>query len=79
MPAACERPVPKIGENKEAKVFVKADETGKEKKNMILVGKPAPTFTAPAFYKGEFTQISLEDYKGKWVMLCFYPGDFTFV
>lgn len=46
---------------------------------MIKVGKPAPEFTAPAFYEGKFTSVSLEDYKGKWVLLCFYPGDFTFV
>lgn len=50
-----------------------------EKKNMIMVGKPAPTFTAPAYHKGDFTEVNLEDYKGKWVLLCFYPGDFTFV
>ncbi len=50
-----------------------------EKQNMIKVGKPAPEFTAPAFYEGKFTDVSLEDYKGKWVLLCFYPGDFTFV
>lgn len=50
-----------------------------EKQKMIKVGKPAPTFTAPAFYEGKFTNVSLEDYKGKWVLLCFYPGDFTFV
>ena len=46
---------------------------------MVKIGKPAPLFTAPAFYNGEMTQVSLEDYKGKWVLLCFYPGDFTFV
>ncbi len=57
-----------------------ADVTIKEEKqNMIKVGKPAPLFSAPAFYNGEFTSINLEDYKGKWVVLCFYPGDFTFV
>ena len=50
-----------------------------EKKNMIMVGKPAPTFTAPAYHNGKFTEVNLEDYKGKWVLLCFYPGDFTFV
>lgn len=50
-----------------------------EKQNMIMVGKPAPTFTAPAYHNGEFVDINLEDYKGKWVLLCFYPGDFTFV
>ncbi len=46
---------------------------------MINVGKPAPEFTASAFYKGKFVDVSLSDYKGKWVLLCFYPGDFTFV
>ncbi len=51
----------------------------KEEQRMIKVGKPAPLFTAPAYHKGEFTSVSLEDYKGKWVLLCFYPGDFTFV
>lgn len=50
-----------------------------DKKNMVMVGKPAPTFTAPAFFNGKFTKINLEDFKGKWVLLCFYPGDFTFV
>lgn len=51
----------------------------KEEKQMIRVGKPAPLFSAPAYYNGEMTTINLEDYKGQWVVLCFYPGDFTFV
>lgn len=46
---------------------------------MIKVGKPAPDFTAAAYHNGKFTKVSLSDYKGKWVLLCFYPGDFTFV
>lgn len=50
-----------------------------EKQTMIKVGKPAPSFTAPAFHQGKFMNVSLEEYKGKWVVLCFYPGDFTFV
>jgi len=49
------------------------------KGTMVKVGKPAPDFTAPAFYKGKFVNTSLSEYKGKWVLLCFYPGDFTFV
>ncbi len=44
-----------------------------------FVGKPAPDFEAPAYYKGEFTSVKLSDYLGRWVLLCFYPGDFTFV
>jgi hypothetical protein len=43
------------------------------------VGQKAPDFTAPAYYKGSFTNVTLSDFAGKWVMLCFYPGDFTFV
>jgi alkyl hydroperoxide reductase subunit AhpC len=46
---------------------------------MIHVGRPAPDFVAPAYYKGEFTSLKLSDHLGKWVALCFYPGDFTFV
>lgn len=43
------------------------------------VGQKAPDFTAPAYYKGGFTNVKLSDFAGKWVLLCFYPGDFTFV
>ena len=79
MGVSCKRPVPEVkAENKEI-VSVNETEKKEEKKNMILVGKPAPSFKAPAFYNGDFTQVDLDDYKGKWVMLCFYPGDFTFV
>ncbi len=51
----------------------------KEERTMIKVGKKAPDFTAPGYHKGEFINIRLSDYLGKWVLLCFYPGDFTFV
>jgi peroxiredoxin (alkyl hydroperoxide reductase subunit C) len=43
------------------------------------VGKPAPDFEATAYRGDGFENIKLSDYKGKWVALCFYPGDFTFV
>ena len=43
------------------------------------VGKPAPDFEASAYLDGRFKNIRLSDYKGQWVVLCFYPGDFTFV
>ncbi len=45
----------------------------------MRVSKKAPVFKAKAFYKGAIQEFNLEDYKGKWVVLCFYPGDFTFV
>ena len=45
-----------------------------------LVAKPAPEFTAQAVMPdGSFKEIKLSDYKGKYVILFFYPLDFTFV
>ena len=43
------------------------------------VGKPAPDFELTAFQGQGFKNIRLSDYKGKWIVICFYPGDFTFV
>merc|ERR1712013_455756 len=40
---------------------------------------PAPKFTGMACVNGQFKEISLDDYKGKYVVLFFYPLDFTFV
>ena len=46
---------------------------------MPMIGQPAPQFKAPAVVDGgDFKDISLSDYKGKWVVLYFYPLDFTF-
>ncbi len=53
--------------------------TTKKEASMIKVGKKAPDFTAPGYKKGKFISTSLSEYLGKWVVLCFYPGDFTFV
>lgn len=58
---------------------VSAKETNQEEQVMIKVGQKAPDFTAPGYHKGEFVQVKLSDYLSKWVLLCFYPGDFTFV
>ncbi|KAI8985444.1 thioredoxin-like protein [Pilobolus umbonatus] len=43
------------------------------------VQKAAPSFSAPAVVNGEFKDISLSDYKGKYVVFFWYPMDFTFV
>jgi peroxiredoxin (alkyl hydroperoxide reductase subunit C) len=51
----------------------------KESLMTARVGQKAPDFTAPSYYKGGFTPVKLSDFAGKWVLLCFYPGDFTFV
>lgn len=46
---------------------------------MVNINEEAPEFTEDAFVNGEIKKISLSDYKGKWVVLFFYPADFTFV
>jgi peroxiredoxin (alkyl hydroperoxide reductase subunit C) len=51
---------------------------------MIRAGEPAIGKTIPfrkfdAFHNGKITTIDLNDYKGKWIILFFYPSDFTFV
>ena len=43
------------------------------------VSKEAPDFELSAYLDGGFKNVKLSDYRGQWVLLCFYPGDFTFV
>lgn len=43
------------------------------------INNSAPAFTAEAYHNDQTTKVSLEDYKGKWVVLLFYPADFTFI
>ncbi len=45
----------------------------------IKIGHEAPKFEAEAFHEGQIKKVSLDDYKGKWVIVFFYPADFTFV
>lgn len=51
----------------------------KEEIPMIKVGAPAPDFELAGYHEGAFKNFKLSEYKGQWVVLCFYPGDFTFV
>ena len=54
----------------------------KEEVNMTVArtGKAAPDFEATVYVAGKgFEKIRLSDYLGRWLVLCFYPGDFTFV
>ncbi len=47
----------------------------------VLVLKPMPEFKLEAYNAatGKYVEVSSEDYKGKWTVICFYPADFTFV
>ncbi len=63
----------------EPKAETAVTEKKETNKMQVRVGQKAPDFEAPAYLKGEFTSIKLSNYLGKWVSLCFYPGDFTFV
>jgi peroxiredoxin 2/4 len=46
---------------------------------MVRVGEQAPAFRAQAYKAGKFVEVSLDDLRGRWVVLFFYPLDFTFV
>ncbi len=46
---------------------------------MVIINEKAPEFEENAFVNGEIKKIKLEDYKGRWLVLFFYPGDFTFI
>ncbi len=58
---------------------VARQESAKEDSQVILIGRKAPDFVAPGYHQGKFVNVKLSEYLGKWVLLCFYPGDFTFV
>lgn len=45
----------------------------------VKVGEQIPDFTLKAYFKDDITNISLADSRGKWLVLFFYPADFTFV
>ena len=50
------------------------------KMTIARVGQKAPDFEASAYIAGEgFKNVRLSNYRGQWVVLCYYPGDFTFV
>ena len=57
-----------------------AEKSQEVEKMLARVGKEAPDFEANAFVAGEgFKSVRLSNYKGQWIVVCFYPGDFTFV
>ena len=76
----CARPTgARVGQEPTTESPPTIPETEKEISMLAKVGQKAPDFEAPAYYKGKFTSVKLSDYLGKWVLVCFYPGDFTYV
>lgn len=78
-PVGCAKPV---GGAKVPEAEVREDPSTIQNKGarvMIKAGQRAPDFAAGAYFDGGFTTVNLSNYLGKWVALCFYPGDFTFV
>ena len=45
----------------------------------IQIGEKAPNFKAEAYYRGTIQEIQLSHYLEQWIVLLFYPADFTFV
>lgn len=80
-PVGCAKPTGMvIGETaKPENNKMQNDSIGENIMVTVRVGGKAPDFEAPAYHKGTFVNVKLSDYTGKWVLLCFYPGDFTFV
>lgn len=46
---------------------------------MVKIGQKVPEFECTAYENGKFTKFKLADHKGKWIVLFFYPLDFTFI
>jgi hypothetical protein len=76
----CARPTGGVvGEKEKIKTAQDEQISKKEEHTMLLIGRKAPDFSAPAYHNGKFVNMQLSEYFGKWILLCFYPGDFTFV
>lgn len=46
---------------------------------MVKIGEKIPNFTLEAYHNDKIKKITLLSHKGKWLILLFYPGDFTFI
>lgn len=80
---ACDTGAKPIQEKETASEEVNIDKENKkeEKMSSSLVLRKSPEFNMEAYdaKTGHYTEVSSEDYKGKWSVVCFYPADFTFV
>ena len=80
---ACDTGAKPIEEKEVVTVSENKNNNEKKGKNMSssLVLRKAPEFKMAAYDSatGHYKEVSSEDYKGKWTVVCFYPADFTFV
>ena len=79
MEVGCARPTGGPVGEEPAEEKIEEKPVKEEEGPMVKIGKKAPDFIAPAYRQGKFISAQLSEYLGKWVVLCFYPGDFTFV
>ena len=82
MKDGCVKPAggPLVPETEGSAPAAGAESSQEVPKRLARVGKEAVDFEANAFVEGVgFKPVRLSDYKGQWIVLCFYPGDFTFV
>ena len=80
--AGCTRPTAAsaVENTSSTEIIVEQQDSTTKEQSMVHVGEKAPDFTAPGYHNGQFLNgVKLSDYAGKWLLLCFYPGDFTFV
>jgi hypothetical protein len=78
---SCTQPVrgPILAPADDAPASESSSPSQEEPRMIARVGKPAPDFEAMAYHEGGFKPVKLSDFAGHWVVVCFYPGDFTFV
>ncbi len=56
-----------------------SNEPCRELRQCVSIGMRAPSFCTNAYYCCREIEVCLEDYLGKWLLIFFYTGDFTFV
>jgi peroxiredoxin (alkyl hydroperoxide reductase subunit C) len=59
--------------------FINVKTHTRRKMIMSLIGTEVKPFKASAYHNGQFIEVTEENLKGKWSVVCFYPADFTFV
>jgi len=76
---ACDKPTESKSKTNQTNKEIEVENT--QTQAGVLVLKNMPEFKAEAFNAetGHYVEVSSEDYKGKWTVICFYPADFTFV